>query len=112
MDAERRKGARITKPLFVQYFDPTANIWNTSSIRNISEGGICFNTDSDFNPPQAIILRLRLPNNPKETLEIKARVIESKKYFTRFEFVEVSDTDKISIKNFIVWSLYKGGSAK
>ena len=110
MEVERRRSTRISRSLLVQFFDSNANVWNSATIRNISDGGICFNTDSIFTAKQLITLRFKLPNNPQKPLEITARVIESRKYFARLEFIEMTGEQKILIKDYILWFLNKGGN--
>jgi hypothetical protein len=101
MENERRQEKRIKKTLYIQCFIPEANKWDMMTIRDISESGICINSDYTFQQDSIVTLRLKLVYVSNETLEINAKVIESKKFMTRMHFIDLNEHQKKTIKDYI-----------
>ncbi len=106
-EQDRRQSYRLNKSIFLQHLNKDKNIWLQDALRNFSEGGICFTSDSIFIEGKDLDLRIRLPSCPTETLEIKAKVIESKKYLTRVQFLKLTEDCKRKIKEYIASSVEK-----
>ncbi len=109
MPEERRKSVRLKKTFTVQYLNKNNNLWDMSSIRDLSESGICFNTNYTFLPSEVIVLRVKLPSDPLHWIEIKAKVVESRHYVTRAEFIDLEEEKKVVIRDYIANFLKSGG---
>ncbi|MFA6217155.1 MAG: PilZ domain-containing protein [Candidatus Omnitrophota bacterium] len=101
MENERRKDIRVKKTLYVQCFNQERNIWDMVSIRDISESGICINSDYIFIKDTILTLRLKLAYVSPVPLEINSKVIESKKFITRVQFIDLNEQQRKTIKDYI-----------
>ena len=114
MDLERRNAIRVKKPLTVQYIpdgQPGAK-WEISQVRDISENGMYIATDKIFKTGYRLIVRMHIPVKPKESFQLKARVVESRTLsktvtLTRLAFTEVSESVKELLREYIAWVLVK-----
>lgn len=120
MEEERRKSIRIKKSLTVQYsrnLNQGAATWDMTTIKDISETGMCIVTDKDFLPNEIINFRLKIPFRPFEWLEFSGKIISSEVFktkacVTRVEFVDLKEEQKGLIKEYIKWFLDKQGGEK
>jgi c-di-GMP-binding flagellar brake protein YcgR len=119
MEEERRKAARIKKNLTVKYALKVKNDlrWEMSLIKDISDTGMSLTTSQNFIPEENLIIRLKLPSQPFNWIEINAAVIETRNYggetwLTRVKFIQLGNEDKKLIKNYITWFLVNERGAK
>ncbi|MBU0547801.1 MAG: PilZ domain-containing protein [Candidatus Omnitrophica bacterium] len=105
---EKRKSVRIEKSLMVRYSPETNNkdSWNFSFIKNVSETGILFDTNKQFQIGENIRIMLKVPLDPDNWMEINGCVVESipyigKYFLTRLEFICINETQKNLIKDYV-----------
>jgi hypothetical protein len=108
-EKEKRKEVRIKKTFTAQYFNKHTNCWNMTSMRDLSLGGACINSDEELPANDVIDFRLRVPTAPNTWIELKAKVISAGKFIVRVEFQNLSEKDKKMIKECIDWFLSSGG---
>lgn len=111
MEEDRRKFVRLKKPFTAQYYNKLKFKWDLTTLRDISENGICVNTNTEFVPGESIVIRLKFPTQPFDWVEVEAKVIESKSYLARFEFVNLKDDQKMKIQTCIKHFLTQGGTS-
>lgn len=125
MDEDRRKRVRIKKSLtaIYSYVDHKEDrkLFDETQIRDISEKGISAITIKAFKPQDTLTFLIKIPSNPLEWLEIKGKVVESKKlktvfdesvadmHITRVEFMDLTDEQKKMIRVYVAWFLVKEG---
>jgi len=109
---EKRKSVRIEKSLMVKYSPETdsKNNWNVSFIKNISEAGMLFDTNKQFQAGENILMMLKIPLDPYNWMEIKGSVIESqpfmgKVFLTRLKFICINEAQIGLIRNYVSWFL-------
>ena len=109
---EKRKAIRIEKSLMVKYSPEINNKdnWNISFVKNVSETGILFDTNKQFQAGENILMLLKIPLDPYNWLEIKGSVIESSPYIgkvflTRLKFICINKAECDLIKNYVGWYL-------
>jgi len=111
MGEERRKSVRVKSTLFLQYaLDVEGNKrWDITTVKDISETGLCILTGKKFEPEEAITLRLKIPSRPFETIEVSGRVVGSSDagtgvtYVTRIEFKDLNDETKSLFHEYVDW---------
>ncbi|MDD5409127.1 MAG: PilZ domain-containing protein [Candidatus Omnitrophica bacterium] len=109
---EKRKSTRIEKSLIIKY-SPDLNSkdnWDISSIKNLSEAGILFDTNKQFQAGENIQLLFKIPFDPYNWIEAKGSVIESIPYIggsflTRIKFISINEAQKKLIKDYVDWFL-------
>jgi len=123
---ERRRAVRIEKSLFVQYQDDiNPDKWDMSGIKNFSEAGMSITTEKQFTSGVFLSLRLKLPSNPFDLFELKGRVVACTKravndscgsslsgYTTQIEFLNATDQQKESIREYVNWFIGRQNSQK
>ncbi len=127
MGEERRKSVRIKKLLTARYsysLDKDEKKWDITTIKDISETGMCITTHKQFLPNDIITFLIKIPSRPLEWIEFTGRVVESEKrmaisgesvassHITRIEFVNLKEGQKESIQEYIIWFLTKEGGGK
>ena len=111
---EKRQSVRIEKPLTVRYspeIDSKDN-WNVSFIKNVSETGISFDTNKQFQAGENILLMFKIPLDPYNWLETKGSVVESrpstgKSFLTRLKFISIKEAQRNLIRDYVTWFLSK-----
>jgi len=109
---EKRKSVRIEKSLMVKYspeIDSKDN-WNVAFIKNISEEGMLFDTNKQFQAGDGLLLMLKIPLDPYNWVETKGSVIESRPYvgktfLTRIKFISINQEQKSLIRSYVTWFL-------
>ena len=118
MDEERRKAVRVRDPLFVQYcFDDACggNIWDITTVQDISETGLSIKTLKPFEAGALITLRLKVPFRPLEKIEVAGKVIGSlptgqgSTAMTRIEFNDLSEDTKSLFREYVAWVVKSQG---
>jgi len=124
MGEERRKSVRIKKVLTVRYgynVDKNVKKWDITTIRDISETGMCITTHRRFSPDDILTFLIKIPSRPLEWMEFKGRivgtnesnvipgesVIRSPVTITRAEFINLKKNQKELIREYITWFLTK-----
>ena len=109
---EKRKFIRIKKPLMIRYSPEINNKdnWNIAFIKDISEAGVFFDTNKQFQFGECLLVKLKIPLDPDNWLETKGEVIESlpyigKSFLTRLKFTCINDTQRNLIKDYVAWFL-------
>ena len=96
---DKRKQKRVKKIFFVGYRKTDEEHFNVSYAKDISSGGLRFDTGCQFKKDEKITLSVRFPYEDKNIM-LTASVVESKetlkqdKYDTRVLFIDVKDCDK------------------
>ena len=112
MPEERRRAIRVKSSIFIQYcFDlkSPAKKWDITSVKNLSETGICIITGRQFEASSDIEIRFKLPSRPFDPVDVMGRVVESKEscfgnaYITRVEFKDLNDDIKKLFHDYIDW---------
>ncbi len=119
---EKRKSVRIKKALTVLYtLDSEAynKKWDMTTIKDISDSGMCVTTGEQFSPEKILIFRMKIPSRPFEWLEIKGKVVASDELKTvsdkvvagvhtvRIQFIDLEEEQKKLIQEYISWFLKK-----
>ena len=109
---EKRKSIRIAKPLMVKYSPEIGakNVWNFAFIKNISESGILFDTNRQFQAGENILLKLKIPLDPDNWMETKGSVVKSEPFMgnfflTRLKFISINEAQRTLIKEYVDWFL-------
>ena len=116
---EKRGSIRIEKSLMIRY-SPEINSkggWDITFIRNISEAGVLFDTNKQFQIGENVLVMLKIPLDPDNWLEAKGSVVESipymgKSFLTRLKFNYINDAQSNLIKDYVSWFLNTKGKAK
>ncbi|MCX5708207.1 MAG: PilZ domain-containing protein [Candidatus Omnitrophica bacterium] len=112
MGEEKRKALRVKTSLFVQYcFDVNSaqKSWDITSVKNLSETGVCLQTGKPFEVGSVIALRFKIPSRPFEKIEINARVVccqdigQGTTSMIRAEFKDLSDDIKGVLREYVLW---------
>jgi len=127
MAEERRKSVRIKKFITVRYSYGShegEKKWDITSIRDISETGMCVTTQQRFSPNDIIAFLVKIPSRPLDWLEFTGRVVGSDKFtaisgesltashITRVEFINLKDEQRELIREYINWFLTKERGGK
>jgi len=118
MENEKRKAARIKKPLVVQY-SKDGIIWDISHIRDFSETGMQVITRGILVAGEILNFRTKIPLEPFDWVEFSGKVIDSTKlknrfdeavsdaYITRIELINIKDEQKALLRKYVEWFLNK-----
>jgi hypothetical protein len=74
----RRSNPRIVKTYTFNYHLKGDGKWDSSIVKNISRGGICFNSPIQFPPETDLILEINIPYFAPAKTVINAVVLQSK----------------------------------
>lgn len=103
---ERREFGRVEIPILVSYRIRGELKTDISHAKNISEGGLLFTSDKDFDPNTVLVLKLKLPLSP-EWFDIIGEVAESKEvkknliYEIRVRFIDIAEEAKKTIAQLV-----------
>ncbi len=105
MENEKRKTPRINKVLVTRYspIQQEADSWDAGTLKNISTGGILLFTNKIFNKGEMLKVLIKIPFDPLHWLETNGEVVESKKNTTRIRFLDLGETQKKLITDYIAW---------
>ena len=100
---QKRKNARVEKPLIIQYAQSTPEPlrWDSTTIKNISTEGILFNSNKLFAKNEILQLRFTIPTDPFNRLEAVGEVVESLVYRTRIKFINLGEHEKKIIGDYV-----------
>lgn len=105
---EKRRHLRVDSKLPIEYRDLRKGslLPKGSLTRNISEGGICFQSKEFMSLACRLVVEIRLPNVPKPIKAISKiawvkRLPTSDQYELGNQFLEIAKEDKAHILNFI-----------
>ena len=105
---EKRRFKRVDANLTLEYKDlrKAKELPKGSLLRNISEGGVCFNSKEFMSLACRLVLNISLPNNPRPVKAISKvawirRLPTSNQYELGNQFLEITKEDKTQIANFI-----------
>jgi len=124
MTEERRKAVRIKKFLTVRYSLGAEKKWDITTIKDISETGVCIITQKQFSPSDVMALFVKIPTRPLDWIEFTAKVVASEgakgasgeilkgSNITRLEFIDLKDEQKEAIRQYIAWFLTKEGGGQ
>ena len=119
MEEEKRKALRVKSSLFVQYcldVNSEQKSWDITSIKNLSETGVCLQTGRPFEIGSTITLRVKIPSRPFEKTEIDATVVgcqstgQGTTCVVRAEFKDLSDDTKGVLREYVLWMVKNPGS--
>lgn len=106
--ADKRRYKRIGTSLTLQYRDlkKSAEAPRGSLLKNISEGGICFNSKEFMSLACRLILNISLPNSTKPIKAISKvawirRLPTGEQYELGNQFLEITKEDKAQIVDFV-----------
>jgi len=108
---ENRKSTRIDKSLVIKYSSGIdKKTWDISSVKNISETGILFDTNRQFQAGEDILVLFKIPLDPYNWIEANVSVVESTPciggaFLTRIKFVSIDEPDRKMIKDYVAWFL-------
>ena len=120
MGEERRKSVRIKKALTVRYsygVDKADKKWDITTIKDISETGMCITTRQRFSLNDILTFLIKIPSRPLEWIEFTGRVMGSEesrvdRHLTRIEFMNLKEDEKELIREYVRWFLTKEGGGK
>lgn len=105
---EKRRYKRVDTSLTIEYRDLKRGneLPSNSSLKNISEGGICFDSGGFMSLACRLILNISLPNNPKPIKAISKvawirRLPTGDRYELGNQFLEISKEDRANIVDFV-----------
>lgn len=105
---DKRRYKRIDSKLPVEYRDlrKSSVLPSGSLTRNISEGGICFQSKEFMSLACRLVVEIRLPNVPRPIKAISKvawvrRLPTSDQYELGNQFLEIAKEDKAHILNFV-----------
>jgi c-di-GMP-binding flagellar brake protein YcgR len=105
---EQRRYKRVAADLALEYKDlrKPSEIPKGSLLKNISEGGICFNSREFMSLACRLVLNINLPNSAKPIKAIAKvawikRLPTSEQYELGNQFLEISKEDKAHIVDFV-----------
>jgi hypothetical protein len=114
---DRRESVRVQKNISVQFKKGLRSVkqrWISTTLRDISETGICISTGTSLPPDSYIRLRLKIPTE-RNWLLITGRAIKSDKresnYLTHVRLLQLDLNQKKNIRTYIAWVLVKEGGA-
>jgi c-di-GMP-binding flagellar brake protein YcgR len=114
-DPDRRESVRVQKSISVQFkkgLRSAKQRWISTTLRDISETGICISTNTSLPPASYIRLRLKIPTE-RDWLLITGRAIKSDKresnYLTHVRLLQLDMKQKKDIRTYIAWVLVKEG---
>jgi len=115
MFEEKRKVIRIKKSLCIQYrcnIDKGKDLWVVALLRDISEEGMSFTSDKNFLAGDILDVRIKLPSNPFQWVELKCKNVSSRTlsigiYIIHLQFLDLNGEQKRTIKEYITWILDK-----
>jgi c-di-GMP-binding flagellar brake protein YcgR len=109
---DKRRFKRIDSNLQVHYKNlrQAGELPIGSLTRNLSEGGVCFQTSKFISLACRLVLEISIPNSPKPVKAISKvawirKVPSSDQYELGNQFLEITREDKASIINFVNESL-------
>ena len=115
VEQDRRESVRVRKNITIHFkrgLRIAKQQWINTTIRDISESGLCISTNKSMPPASYIRLRLRIPTE-KNWLKITGRVIKSDKqdnnYWTHARLLQLDLNQKKDIRTYIAWVLVKEG---
>jgi len=127
MAEEKRKSVRIKKLITVRYSFGAGQgekRWDITSVRDLSETGMCVTTQQVFACGDLINFLIKIPSRPLEWIELTGKVVGSVKstalsgeslsasHITRVEFINLKNEQKELIREYITWFLSKEGGGK
>jgi len=83
--------------------------WDITSVRDISETGLCILTGRQYDPEETITLRLKIPSRPFEKIEVAGRVVGSSSagkgtsFITRIEFKDLAEETRALFHEYLGW---------
>jgi hypothetical protein len=112
MEEEKRKAFRVKTSLFVQYcFEDTGErkSWDITSVKNLSESGVCLQTGKPFAVGSTIKLRFKIPSRPFELTEINGNVVgcqntgQGTTCIVRAAFTGLNEDTRQLLREYLVW---------
>jgi len=112
MGEEKRKAFRVKSSLTVQYcFDINSERkkWDITTVKDLSESGVRFQTGKPFEVDSVIRLRFKIPARPFDLIEIDAKVIscqslnQSSISIIRAEFTSIPEEAKMLLREYVLW---------
>ncbi|MDD5128332.1 MAG: PilZ domain-containing protein [Candidatus Omnitrophica bacterium] len=105
---EKRQSVRIEKPLMIKYSPETGerNNWDIAYIKNLSETGVLFDTNKQFQAGENILIMFKIPIAPDSWMKTRGCVVESlpfmgKFFLTRLKFTSIDNAQKTLIKDYV-----------
>lgn len=105
---EKRRFKRVGASLSVEYRDlkKSAELPKGSLSRNISEGGVCFNSKEFMSLACRLVVNISLPNSDRPIKAISKvawirRVPSTNLYELGNQFLEIAKEDKAQISDFV-----------
>ncbi|MDO8525349.1 MAG: PilZ domain-containing protein [Candidatus Omnitrophota bacterium] len=105
---EQRRYKRVNTNLALEYKDlrKASEIPKGSLLRNISEGGICFNSKDFMSLACRLVLNINLPNDARPIKAISKvawirRLPFGEQYELGSQFLEISKEDRTHITDFV-----------
>jgi c-di-GMP-binding flagellar brake protein YcgR len=118
MMEERRRSIRVKTMLFIQYSLDVqeSKRWDITTVKDISETGLCIFTGRKFRSEETITLRLKIPSRPFDSIEVKGRVVGSsvsetgQAFITRIEFKDLNRETKTLFHEYVEWVIKNSDS--
>ena len=117
-DSERREHPRLEAKMSILHRTAESLDTNVSVIKNISGGGLCFETDVAFSPGDVLDVEILTQTDfrSKETVSVYALAearwinqIDSGKYELGVKFVYIKRADREKISNYVQENLEQSG---
>ncbi len=112
MPEEKRKSVRVKTTLFVQYCYNNSQgnkTWDITTVKDISETGVCVKTVKDFEVGAIISLRFKIPSRPFDKTDIAGKVVtcsrigQNNTWITRIDFTDLNNDTKALLHEYISW---------
>lgn len=91
--------------------------WKVAFVKNISETGLLFDTNKQFQSGENILLMIKIPLKPDDWIKTGGSVIESfpfvgKSFLTRLKFTGMDQEQRMLIKDYVSWFLNNQAQGK
>jgi len=124
---DKRDGVRVKKNLIIRYaenIDAYQKKWDETIIRDISVSGISISESKNIPVGTELILLFKIPSSPYQWFEVKGKIVKVDKLKTirndlvsntnivGIAFIDLTDEQKVTIKEYVDWFLSKSGGEK
>ncbi|MFA4888679.1 MAG: PilZ domain-containing protein [Candidatus Omnitrophota bacterium] len=123
MPSNKRQWPRVRAQLTVQYCyldsDKNQICWDTTAVRDLSEGGMCVTAMKSFALGEKLNFIFTLPSNPLKKIQIEGKVASCNPFISAYgelakgifvahvQFCNITDEDREIIRTYIAWAIEK-----
>lgn len=125
---EKREAARVHKHLIIQFSADTGPLprkWDISAVEDMGEKGVSFPAKGNFTLGETFHMLMRIPLRPFEWFEVSGKLVgiedakikeaedpETKTFLLRISFLDLQESQKALIHNYVSCCLFKQGGTQ